>query len=248
MVRPKSAAEIETLHQGGKILATVLDVVSRSIIPGITTKQLADIARREVRQLGAEAAFLDYSGFPDVICISVNDMVVHGIPGPQVIKDGDVVSLDFGVKYRGLVTDSARSYIIGAQDEAKRHLLKGTRLSLEAGLATLKAGVQIGDIGAAIQSVLEAYKLGIVRDLIGHGVGYAVHEDPDVPNFGHPRTGLTLTSGTVIAIEPMATLGSSEVYVTADGWGVVTRDGSLSAHFEDTVVVTENGFKILTRL
>jgi methionyl aminopeptidase len=232
MVRPKSAAEIETLHQGGKILATVLDVVSRSIIPGITTKQLADIARREVRQLGAEAAFLDYSGFPDVICISVND----------------VVSLDFGVKYRGLVTDSARSYIIGAQDEAKRHLLKGTRLSLEAGLATLKAGVQIGDIGAAIQSVLEAYKLGIVRDLIGHGVGYAVHEDPDVPNFGHPRTGLTLTSGTVIAIEPMATLGSSEVYVTADGWGVVTRDGSLSAHFEDTVVVTENGFKILTRL
>ena len=233
------------MRQGGHILATVLNKVGRSLAPGISTKELADIARKEVRLLGGEAAFLGYGGYPDVICISLNDNVVHGIPGRQIVKNGDVVSLDFGVTYRGLVTDSARTYIVGHPDEAKRRLLKATRLSLEAGLRTShKAGVYTGDIGAAVQSVLEAYRLGVIRDSVGHGVGYAVHEDPNVPNYGTPGSGTQLFNGATIAIEPMATLGSYEIYTAADGWSVMTKDGSLAAHFEDTVAVSDDGYEI----
>ncbi|HUD03674.1 MAG TPA: type I methionyl aminopeptidase [Patescibacteria group bacterium] len=248
MIQIKTQAEIELMRESGQILAIVLNKVIDAVQPGITTKELAVIADNEVRRLGAEPAFLGYSGFPDVICISINDQVVHGIPGGQVIKKGDIVSLDFGVKFKGMVTDSARSILVNSTDTIRQKLIDGTQKSLNAGIAVVKSGKHIGDIGAAVQAVLESYGLGVVRDLVGHGVGRLVHEDPDVPNYGNSGTGPELSSGMTIAIEPMSTLGSYEVYTAADGWSVVTKDGSLSAHFEDTILVTEAGSEILTRL
>ena len=248
MIQIKTQAEIELMRESGQILAIVLNKVIDAVQPGITTKELAVIADNEVRRLGAEPAFLGYSGFPDVICISINDQVVHGIPGGQVIKKGDIVSLDFGVKFKGMVTDSARSILVNSTDTIRQKLIDGTQKSLNAGIAVVKSGKHIGDIGAAVQAVLESYGLGVVRDLVGHGVGRLVHEDPDVPNYGNSGTGPELSSGMTIAIEPMSTLGSYEVYTAADGWAVVTKDGSLSAHFEDTILVTEAGSEILTRL
>jgi len=248
MIQIKTQAEIELMRESGQILAIVLNKVIDAVQPGITTKELAVIADNEVRRLGAEPAFLGYSGFPDVICISINDQVVHGIPGGQVIKKGDIVSLDFGVKFKGMLTYSARSILVNSTDTIRQKLIDGTQKSLNAGIAVVKSGKHIGDIGAAVQAVLESYGLGVVRDLVGHGVGRLVHEDPDVPNYGNSGTGPELSSGMTIAIEPMSTLGSYEVYTAADGWSVVTKDGSLSAHFEDTILVTEAGSEILTRL
>jgi methionyl aminopeptidase len=178
----------------------------------------------------------------------VNDEVVHGLPSDaRVIKKGDIVSVDFGVTYRGMVTDAARSLLVQSNDAQKQKLIRATLQSLEAGIATLKDGVKTGTIGAAIEAVLGDNSLGIVRDFVGHGVGHHMHEEPNIPNYGRPNTGDSLYAGMTIAIEPMATLGGDGVYIDADGWTVKTNDGSLSAHFEDTVLILDDGYEVLTR-
>lgn len=236
------------MRQSGQMLAQVLEASARYVQVGMTTKDVADFAAKEIQKLGAIPAFLGQYDFPDVMCISVNDEVVHGIPSKYLIKDGDIVSMDFGVKYNGMITDAARSVIVGSANTAKKKLLDTTAASLDAGIETLKGGVYVGDISAAVQLVLSDGGLGIVRDLVGHGVGHQLHEDPNIPNYGKKGTGPQLKAGMTIAIEPMATLGAHTVYTAADGWTIQTSDGSLAAHFEDTILITETGYEILTRL
>ena len=236
------------MRESGHMLATVLDATSSYAQVGMTTKQVADFAAAEIKKLGAIPAFLGQYGFPDVICISVNQAVVHGIPNQYVLKDGDVLSLDFGVKHQGMITDAARTVIVGSANKAKLKLVETTKASLDAGIAVLKDGVFVGDIASSVQAVLDEAGLGIVRDLVGHGVGHQLHEDPNIPNYGRKGTGPQLKSGMTIAIEPMATLGSYQVFTAQDDWTIETRDGSLAAHFEDTILITDTGFEILTRL
>lgn len=242
----KTSTEINNIRKAGKICSEVLSMLKSEAKAGLTTKQLADMAAKEITKQGGKASFMGYKGFPDVICISLNNEVVHGIPGDSMIKDGDLVSFDLGVTYNGMIVDSAISVIIGVKDKEKSRLLDATRASLSAGIKQLKDGCRVGDIGSAVERVLAKEKLGIVRDLVGHGVGHHVHEDPNIPNYGEAGTGPKLRSGMTIAIEPMATLGREEVYVDSDGWTIKTLDGSLSAHFEQTVLITPKGYEILT--
>ncbi|HET7320719.1 MAG TPA: type I methionyl aminopeptidase [Candidatus Saccharimonadales bacterium] len=250
MTKIKTAKEIEAMRESGRMLATVLEVLKGKVAAGISTKDLADIAAAELKSLGGEPAFLGYQGFPDVICISLNNEVVHGIPKPDVlVEDGDIISLDFGVTYRGMVTDSAISMIVGRATQ-KRHLelLEDTRKAMEIGIQQLHDQVRTGDIGSAIESFLKQKKYGIVRDLVGHGVGHSLHEDPNIPNYGRPDSGPYLSKGMTIAIEPMVTLGTDRVAIAEDGWTVLTLDGSWSAHFEHTVLITEDSAEVLTAL
>lgn len=246
----KTLAEIDAMRESGRMLATVLDVLQKSISSGQSTKYLADIAAKELKALGGIAAFLGYHGFPDVICISVNDEVVHGIPRKDhILQEGDVVGLDFGVKYRGMITDSAVTVIVDKpRDQRHVKLLQTTQASLLEGIAQVKNGVRTEDIGQAIQTVLDAQKYGIVRDLVGHGVGHHVHEEPNVPNYGRKGRGERLEAGMTIAIEPMATLGDYRVVVDPDGWTIRTMDSSIAAHFEHTVLITQEGAEILTQV
>lgn len=232
------------------MLAHVLVAVKNGTRAGMTTKDLAAIAKQELKGLGGQPSFLGYQGFPDVICISVNDEVVHGIPrDDHRLEDGDIVSIDYGVTVRGMVTDSAMSYLVGnAKDTEKLELIAATEASLLEGIKVLKDGIRVGDISAAVQAELEQYgqNYGIVRDLVGHGVGHSLHEMPNIPNFGRAGTGPKLKAGMTIAIEPMVTLGTHQVSVDTDGWTVRTTDGSLAAHFEHTILITEDGYEILT--
>jgi methionyl aminopeptidase len=248
LTKVKTQQEIDWMRESGKMLATVLEKSCIYVREGMTTKHIADFAAAELKKLGGEPAFYGYYGFPDVICISVNDEVVHGIPGKKMIKNGDIVSLDFGVKYNGMITDAARTVIVGQSTKPIKVLVDTTKASLDAGIDVIKNGVQVGDISAAVQELLDGAGLGIVRDLVGHGVGHALHEDPNIPNYGKARTGHTLKAGMTIAVEPMATLGSFKVLTLEDGWTIVTRDGSLAAHFEDTILITETGAEVLTRV
>ena len=247
MTKIKTAQEIEKMRKSGQILASVLSEVEASLKPGITTEAINAIAVKKLKKLGGSPAFLGYYDYPAVICISINDEVVHGIPGKKIIKNGDVVSFDFGVNYEGMITDAARTILVGAPNKAKSALIASTAASLDAGIEQVRAGARIGDISAAIQSVLDDHGYGIVRDLVGHGVGHQLHEDPNIPNYGKENSGPVIEAGMTIAIEPMATLGSYKVYTADDGWTVLTRDGSTAAHFEDTILVLEDGFEILTR-
>ncbi len=247
MIPIKTADEIKSMREGGKILAHVLNTIKTSIKEGISSIELDDIAKKEVTKLGAQPAFLGYSGFPAAICISINDAVVHGVPNNYIIKNGDIVSLDFGVKYRGMYTDAARTHLVGADESAKTIFINSTKISLEKGIQAVKEGARIGDISSAVQEFLESAGYGVVRDLIGHGVGKMLHEDPNIPNFGISGSGPLLKDGMVLAIEPMSTMGDYSVKTAEDGWSVLTSDGSLSAHFEDTVLVTKDGSEILTR-
>jgi methionyl aminopeptidase len=249
-MRPKTNTEIQNMREGGRMLATVLETLKNRADVGMTTKELADIAQKEVNVLGGQPAFFNHEGFPDVICISVNDEIVHGVPSAKkVIKDSDVIGLDFGVVYKSFYTDSAITIVIGNQTVEVKRLLEGTKKALDAGISAIRGdGTRVGDISAAVQNVLDANKLGVVRDLVGHGVGDSIHEAPNVPNYGVKGTGPKLSAGMTIAIEPMATLGGWQVNVLDDGWTVVSRDGSLSAHFEHTVLITEDGAEILTAL
>lgn len=234
----------------GSILAGVHSVLKKEVRPGVSTAQLADIAESEINKRGGEPAFLGYGApipFPSVICISVNDEVVHGVPSENsVLKDGDIVSLDLGVTYKGMITDASITVPCGLVKPEVEQFIDRTKKSLHAGLKAIKNGCQVGDIGYEIQRSLERYGYGIVRDLVGHGVGHEVHEDPNIPNFGKKNTGPKLVSGMTLAIEPMATMGNHGVYVKNDGWTVATNDGSLSAHFEHTILVTDKGCEILT--
>lgn len=246
----KKAHEIDAMRESGKMLATVLTYLKSQLQPGMSTKALADIAAEELKKLGGQPAFLGYQGFPDVICISVNEEVVHGIPKTnKIIIEGDIVGLDFGVTYKGMITDAAVSVIAG-KPKQKRHieLVQNTERALEIGIGAVHDRVRTGDIGSAVETFLNKYKYGIVRDLVGHGVGHHVHEDPNIPNYGRANTGPWLDAGMTIAIEPMVTLGTDKVYLADDGWTVLTADSSWSAHFEHTVLITADGAEILTTL
>lgn len=247
VTKPKTASEVRAIKQSGKILSAVLDKVISSIAVGMTTKQLADIARKEAEALGGQPSFLGYQGYPDVLCVSVNDEVVHGIPGPKVIQDGDIVGLDFGITYDGMITDAARSVIVG-KPKQRRHieLVERTEKALGAGISVVRDGVRTGDIGHAIEEYLNQYGYGIVKDLVGHGVGHELHEEPNIPNYGRSNTGPWLEKNMTIAIEPMVTLGGDSIKVANDGWTILTSDGSWSAHFEHTVLITDSGAEILT--
>jgi methionyl aminopeptidase len=250
MTRVKSRRELEAMRLSGQMLASVLKLLRQQTVAGMSTKDVANLAAAELKRLGGQAAFLGYQGFPDVICISVNDEVVHGIPSPnRHLKEGDLVGLDFGVNYQGMITDAAISLIVGKTGDSKLKLLvRDTEAAMMAGISVVKDGVATGDIGAAVQAVLDKGHYGIVRDLVGHGVGHDLHEDPNIPNYGRAGHGQRLKAGMTIAIEPMATLGTDRVYIDPDGWTIRTRDGSLSAHFEHTVLITEDGAEILTSL
>jgi methionyl aminopeptidase len=244
----KTQSEIKLMRESGRMLGTILQLLSERTQVGLSTKDLADIAAAELRALGGKPTFLGYQGFPDVLCVSLNNEVVHGIPrADRIIQSGDILSLDFGVTYSGMVTDSARSFIVGkALQRRHEELVARTEQSLVAGIGIVHDKVRTGDIGAAVQAVLDKYHYGIVRDLVGHGVGHELHEDPNVPNYGRANTGPWLDKGMTIAIEPMATLGTDRVYVADDGWTILTADDSWSAHFEHTVLITEDGAEIIT--
>lgn len=247
----KTDRELDAMRIAGGMLATILNLVEHKAEIGMSTKQLAQIAANELARLGGKPSFLGYAGatpFPDVICISLNDEVVHGIPKDgHILRLGDVISIDFGVTYDGMVTDAARSFILGDNKEQVKKLVKDTEAAMFAGIQTLRDGVRVGDIAHAIQKVLVKGQYGIVRDLVGHGVGHQLHEEPDIPNYGFAGSGPVLKSGMTIAIEPMATLGTHEVSVDDDQWTIRTADGSLSAHFEHTVLITDRGYEILTQ-
>jgi methionyl aminopeptidase len=244
----KTASEVKAMRESGRMLATVLQLLKKQLKADMSTQELADMAAAELKRLGGQPSFLGYQGFPDVLCVSINNEVVHGIPSTErIVQEGDIVSLDFGVTYQGMVTDGALSVIAGKpKQQAHNQLLKITESALEAGIAAVHDQVRTGDIGAAVEAVLNKYKYGIVRDLVGHGVGHYLHEDPNIPNYGRPNTGPWLSAGMTIAIEPMATLGTDHVYVAPDGWTILTNDDSWAAHFEHTILITEEGAEVLT--
>lgn len=246
----KTKDEISAMRISGNLLAKVLTTLREALTPDMTTKDLAEIAKREIRGTGGTPTFLGQYGFPDVICISLNDEIVHGIPSAKrKIRAGDIVSMDFGVTYDGMITDAAISVVAGGAGSKKvEDLLRYTEASLYAGIDVLRDGVRVGDISNAVQSVLQRENYGIVRDMVGHGVGHELHEDPNIPNFGNKGTGPVLKSGMTIAIEPMATLGDFKVFIDTDAWTVRSNDKSLSAHFEHTILITDEGSEILTRL
>lgn len=246
-MRPKSDKEIQSMREGGKMLATVLQFLTPKAQPGVTTAELDVMAAAELKRLGGKPAFLGYQGFPAVICISVNDAIVHGIPTDYELKNGDVLGLDFGVEYNGLITDSAITIVVGENSDSEvAKLISGTKQSLAAGIAKVKDGAMVGDISHAIEERLRADSLGVIESLVGHGTGNKLHEPPEIPNFGQAGQGPVIRTGMTIAVEPMATLGGKDVYIDTDKWTVKTADGALSAHFEHTVLVTETGAEILT--
>lgn len=247
--RVKTKQEIEHIRRSGEILKEINNFIIQSTIPGDSTLDLADRAYKKLKQYNnAKPVFLNYFGFPHVMCVSLNSQVIHGIPrADAIIKSGDLVSIDFGVNYEGMITDSARTFVVGITNSAKQHLIEKTEQSLLAGIKVVKNTTTIGTISSEIEKVLTKAKLGIVREYVGHGVGHNLHEGPDIPNYGVAGTGFKLQTGMTIAIEPMATLGDEAVFQENDGWTVSTTDGSLSAHFEDTVLVLNNSYEILTR-
>jgi methionyl aminopeptidase len=246
----KRASEIDRMRAAGQILADILDVLKAEIRPGVTTGELDRIADRMIADAGAVSSFRGYGSnppFPAVICASVNDEVVHGIPSPRRrLADGDLVSVDIGCIVDGWHADCARTWIVGDVPREVRELVDATRRGMEAGIAAAVAGNRLGDIGHAIESVAHERGYGIVRPFVGHGIGRAMHEDPQVPNYGRPGTGLLIEPGMCFAIEPMFNLGGDDVYVDDDGWTVRTVDAALSAHFENTIAVTDAGPIVLT--
>ena len=246
MIVKKSAAEIEEIAAAGEILAEVLAHLATLIKPGVRTEQLDREAERLIRARGATPTFKGYHGFPASICASPNGVVVHGIPGRYRLQAGDVISIDVGVTYRGWVADAARTFAVGRIERRTQALLAATERALYAGIAKAQPGSRLGAVSAAIQAEVESAGFSVVRQLVGHGVGRQMHEDPQVPNFGSPDSGPILEEGMVLAIEPMTTAGSPAVRIGADGWTVFTADGSVAAHFEHTVAVTAEGPRILT--
>lgn len=254
MIKLKTKEEIEILKEGGQKLAGILGELKREVRPGVTTMDLERIAVDLIADSGGEGAFLRYKPagasrpFPANLCVSLNEEIVHGIPSETEIMPGDIVSLDLGLKYKGLVTDHAITVAVDPVSPRVKKLLEVTEEALRRGIASAQVGFHTGDIGEAIEKYVKKEGFGIVRDLAGHGVGYSVHEDPSVPNYGQAGKGDKLVPGLVIAIEPMITMGAEEIDVLSDDWTIITADGSLSAHFEHTIVVTENGPEIITKL
>ena len=236
------------MREAGKIVATTIQTLVRNIGPGIKTKELDDIAYKEIKRLGATPSFKGYLGFPASICVSINEEIVHGIPGTRVIKEGDIVSLDVGAIVDGFHGDSAVTVSIGNIPVQTDHLIKDTAEALRRGIQSAKAGNRIGDISSSIQTFVEEKGYSVVREYVGHGIGRALHEDPQIPNYGNPNKGLMLYEGMTIAIEPMVNIGGWETQKLNDDWTVITADGSLSAHFEHTILITKEHAEILTAL
>ena len=243
----KSSEEIELLKIAGQIVGDTHNYLKQFIKPGITTKELDKLAYDYIISRDATPSFLNYEGYPASICTSVNEEVVHGIPSDRVLQDGDIISIDIGACYKGYHGDSAWSYPVGNISEEKKYLLEHTEKSLYEGLSVIKPGMKIGDIGYAVEKYALKYKLGVVKELVGHGVGKHLHESPDVPNYGKKNTGMTLRKGMVIAVEPMLNLGTADIYILDDDWTIITADDKPSAHFEHTIVVTKDGYEILTK-
>jgi methionyl aminopeptidase len=246
MIVIKSAAELERMRQSGHLAAVVRDDVASKVSPGVTTMDLAEYAGELIKKLGGESAFKGYRGYPGIICVSVNDTVVHGIPGPRRICLGDIVSIDVGVKYEGFVGDTALTVMVGVTDPETVRLVKATEKALQDGIAMAVAGNRVSDISHAVEKSVLAEGFSVVRDYVGHGIGRKMHEDPQIPNFGVPGRGSVVRPGMTFAIEPMVNQGRPDVEVQDDGWTVLTRDRKLSAHFEHTVAVTEGAAEILT--
>lgn len=246
----KTQAEINAMREGGKILATIFDGLRKQVKPGVSERELDAWVEREIIKHGAEATYKTPEvNFPGVICISTNDQVVHGIPTEYELKKGDVVGFDLVITYKGMKTDSAFTMVVGGSSNKKtKRLLQATQQSLYAGIDAITGPVYVGDIGAAVEKTLLGAGLGVIRELVGHGVGHSMHQPPEVPNYGSKGDGVLLIPGDTIAIEPMATLGGEQIVVDEDGWTISTKDGSLAAHFEHTVLITENGAEILTKL
>jgi len=244
----KTDAQIEIMRKAGRIVAETLKTVGERMRPGITTAEIDRTAEDYIYSCGAIPAFKGYRGFPATTCVSIDDEVVHGIPGNRELRDGQIVSIDLGSIVDGFYGDSAFTFAVGEISEEKRRLLEVTRKSLELGIARVKSGARLGEVSAAIQKHVEAEGFSVVRDLVGHGIGKNLHEDPQVPHFGPEDAGPVLKKGMVIAIEPMVNAGDFKINQKPDGWTIVTSDGSPSAHFEHTVAITDNGADILTRL
>lgn len=243
----KTAEEIELLQIAGKIVGDTHNYLKQFIKEGITTKELDKLAYDYIISRDATPSFLNYSGFPASICTSINEEVVHGIPSNRKIKNGDIISIDIGACYKGYHGDSAWSYPVGPVTDEIKYLLKHTEQALYEGLKQVKPGNYIGDIGYAIEKYATEHHLGVVKELVGHGVGSHLHEEPDVPNYGKAKTGPMLKEGMVIAIEPMLNLGTADIYILDDDWTIITADDMPSAHFEHTIVVTKDGYEILTK-
>ena len=246
MISIKSDREIELLSIAGNIVYETHQYLKNYIKPGITTKELDRLGEEFILSKGATPSFKGYEGYPGSICTSINEQVVHGIPGNVRLKEGDIISLDIGACYKGYHGDSAWTYAVGDISDEKKHLMDHTEQALYKGLEQVKPGNRIGDISSAIEEYALMNNLGVVKELVGHGVGTSVHEDPDIPNYGMKNTGPRIKKGMVFAIEPMLTAGSSNIVMLDDNWTIETEDYSPSAHFEHTVVVTDDGYKILT--
>ena len=248
MIVCRSRAELDKLRRVNQLVAAVLGELRAMVAPGVTTQDLDAVAEARVREAGAEPAFKGYHGYPATICASVNEQVVHGIPSPKPLSEGDIVSIDMGAKLDGFFGDCAVTVPVATVDAASAELLRVTEESLFRGIDAVKPGARVSDIGAAVQGHVEAHGFSVVREFVGHGIGTSLHEEPQIANYGPGGRGPRLAEGMVLAIEPMVNVGGAGVKVLSDGWTAVTRDGSLSAHFEHTVVVTGDGCEILTLL
>lgn len=242
----KREDELRGMRDACKVTAKIRDAIVQCVAAGVSTQSLSDYAGELIRGLGAESAFLNYRGYPGEVCISVNDEVVHGIPGRRRIEDGDLVSVDVGVKYGGFIGDCAVTVMVGEVGEEKRRLVRVTQQALESGIDGARAGSRVSDISYAVEQCVKRAGFSVVRDFVGHGVGRDLHEEPQIPNFGRAGKGPRLRAGMTLAIEPMVNMGSYEVEVQADGWTVLTKDRKPSAHFEHTILVREEGPEILT--
>jgi methionyl aminopeptidase len=244
----KSALEIAAMRQAGKIVATVLETLVESVKPGLKTKELDIIAEKEILRLGGVPSFKGYRGYPASVCVSVNEEIVHGIPGERVIKEGDIVSLDLGAIYKGYHGDAARTIGVGAVNMKAEALMQATEGAFKAGILMARDQNRLSDISAAVQRFAEARGFSVVREYTGHGIGREMHEEPLVPNFGVPGTGPLLRKGMTFAVEPMLNIGGWKTTLSKNGWTVSTADGSLSSHFENTILITDNDAEILTRV
>jgi len=247
MIIRKSAQEIEGMARAGELVAETIALLGDHVQPGITTGELDRIAEEFIRERGGVPTSKGYRGFPAATCISPNAMVVHGIPGEHRVEEGDLISVDVGITLDGLVADSASTFAVGDVDDEAARLLEAGKQALEAGIEQARAGNHVGDISHAVQEIVEGAGFAVVRSLVGHGVGRSYHEEPQIPNFGEPGRGPLLQTGMTIAIEPMITAGGPDVYLHDDEWSISTQDGSLAAHFEHTVAVTDGGPRVLTR-
>jgi len=247
MIKIKSLHEIQKMRAAGRIVAEVFEVLKPLIVPGITTKELDKIAAEHIKKSGATCSFYNYSGYPGHVCISVNDEVIHGIPGKRKLCDGDIVSVDVGACIDGYHGDAARTFAVGNISSDAKKLIEVTEASFWRGIEFARPGNRIGDISANVQKIVEENGFSVVRDFVGHGIGSALHEEPEVPNYGTEGRGPRLISGMTIAVEPMVNIGTYQVNTLSDDWTVVTADGKLSAHYENTILITADGAEILTK-